>query len=119
MRKGYPVWIKQAGVEDGWKRAPVAWESCWDMRRWVKEGWPLRFIFNYALALHGSGLNNKSAPLSEGPGIREEIEQFVRRLGYRLSLAVVGERDVRPVIRLAIKGRGDDGWYRLSSLAIR
>ncbi len=222
MRKGYPVWIKQAGVKDGWKRAPVAWESCWDMRRWVKEGWPLRFIFNYALALHGSVLNNKSAPLPEGPGIREEIERFVRRLGYRLvlrelkhpatavagkplamtmkwqnvgsapcyrpyriayrlsndegyakvipstvrvndwmpgsvplfteeffegrwefpngavvevkdevpvpadvapgryglSLAVVGERDLRPAIRLAIEGRGDDGWYRLSELAV-
>jgi len=86
MRKGYPVYIKRAGVEDAWKTAPVAWESCWDMRRWVKEGWPLRFIFNYALALHGSVLNNKSAPLPEGPGIREEIERFVRRLGYRLVL---------------------------------
>jgi len=86
MRKGYPFWIRQAGVEDAWKTAPVAWESCWDMRRWVKEGWPLRFIFNYALALHGSVLNNKSAPLPEGPGIRPEIERFVRRLGYRLVL---------------------------------
>jgi len=86
MRKGYPFWIKQAGVEDAWKTAPVAWESCWDMRRWVQEKWPLRFIFNYALALHGSVLNNKSAPLPEGPEIRPEIERFVRRLGYRLVL---------------------------------
>jgi len=31
------------------------------MRRWVKDGWSLRYIFNYALALHGSYLNNKSA----------------------------------------------------------
>ncbi|HUT32472.1 MAG TPA: DUF4832 domain-containing protein [Planctomycetota bacterium] len=87
MRKGYPFWIKQAGVEDAWKTAPVAWESCWDMRRWVQEKWPLRFIFNYALALHGSVLNNKSAPLPEGPEIRPEIERFVRRLGYRLVLS--------------------------------
>jgi len=86
MRKGYPFWIQQAGVGEAWKTAPVAWESCWDMRRWVQEGWPLRFIFNYALALHGSVLNNKSAPLPEGPEIRPEIERFVRRLGYRLVL---------------------------------
>ncbi|MBM4032713.1 MAG: DUF4832 domain-containing protein [Planctomycetes bacterium] len=86
MRKGYPFWITQAGVGDAWKSAPVAWESCWDMRRWVQEKWPLRFIFNYALALHGSVLNNKSAPLPEGPEIRPEIERFVRRLGYRLVL---------------------------------
>ncbi|MBM4042023.1 MAG: DUF4832 domain-containing protein, partial [Planctomycetes bacterium] len=84
MRKGYPFWIQQAGVGEAWKTAPVAWESCWDMRRWVQEKWPLRFIFNYALALHGSVLNNKSAPLPEGPEIRPEIERFVRRLGYRL-----------------------------------
>jgi len=86
MRKGYPFWIQQAGVGDAWKTAPVAWESCWDMRRWVQEKWPLRFIFSYALALHGSVLNNKSAPLPEGPEIRPEIERFVRRLGYRLVL---------------------------------
>ena len=86
MRKGYPGWIKQAGVQDAWKTGPVAWESCWDMRRWVKEGWPLRFIFNYALALHGSYLNNKSAPLPEGEAVRREVERFVRRLGYRLVL---------------------------------
>ena len=86
MRKGYPFWIRQGGIEEAWKTGPVAWESCWDMRRWVKEGWPLRFIFNYALALHGSALNNKSAPLPEGEAVRAEIERFVRRLGYRLVL---------------------------------
>jgi len=86
MRKGYPFWIREAGVHDAWRTAPIAWESCWDMRRWVQEKWPLRFIFNYALALHGSYLNNKSAPLPDGPEIRPEIERFVRRLGYRLVL---------------------------------
>jgi len=86
MRKGYPFWIKQAGIQDAWKTAPVAWESGWDLRRWVKEDWSLRFIFNYALALHGSYLNNKSAPLPDDPKIRAEIQRFVRRLGYRLVL---------------------------------
>jgi hypothetical protein len=222
MRKGYPVWLQKAGVLDAWKTAPVAWESCWDMRRWVKEKWPLRFIFNYALALHGSYLNNKSAPLPEGPEVRAEIERFVRRLGYRLvlrelrhpssiaaggevavamkwqnvgsapcyrpyrvayrlsdakgfrralvgtvtvekwmpgsvplftedfykgewdlpngevvsvddritlpadlpagehtlSIAVVGAESLEPAIRLGIKGRGQDGWYRLSTIRV-
>ena len=66
MRKGYPVWIKEAGIQDAWKTAPVAWETCWDMRKWVNEGWSLRYIFNYALACHGSYINNKSAPLPAG-----------------------------------------------------
>ena len=46
-------------LEDG----SVAWETCWDMRKWVSEGWSLRYIFNYALACHASVINNKSAPL--------------------------------------------------------
>jgi hypothetical protein len=86
MRDAYPREIQGASAEEAWRTGPVAWESCWDMRRWVKDGWPLRYIFNYALALHGSYLNNKSAPLPEGPEVRPEIERFVRRLGYRLVL---------------------------------
>jgi hypothetical protein len=86
MRDAYPRLVQGAKVEEAWQVAPVAWESCWDMRRWVKEGWPLRYIFNYALALHGSYLNNKSAPLPEGEEVRPEIERFLRRLGYRFVL---------------------------------
>ncbi len=87
MRKGYPVWIAEAGLQDVWKTSPVAWESCWDLRKWVDEHWSLRFIFNYALACHASYLNNKSAPLSKDENVRPEIERFLRRLGYRLVLA--------------------------------
>jgi len=73
-------------LEERWKRAPVAFETCADIRRWRKEGWSLRQIFNYALALHASYINNKSAPLPEGPNVRAEVERFLRRLGYRLVL---------------------------------
>ncbi len=86
MRDAYPKEVQAAKIEDAWKMAPVAWETCWEMRKWVKEGWSLRYIFNYALALHGSYLNNKSAPLPEGENVRPEIERFLRRLGYRLVL---------------------------------
>jgi hypothetical protein len=86
MRMAYPRQLPEADAVDAWKRAPVAWETCWDMRKWVDEGWSLRFIFNYALALHGSVINNKSASLPEGDNIRPEVERFLRRLGYRLVL---------------------------------
>jgi hypothetical protein len=86
MCDAYPSLIPDYGAEDVWKTAPVAWESCWDMRKWVQEGWSLRYIFNYALAAHGSYLNNKSAPLPEGENARPEIERFLRRFGYRLVL---------------------------------
>ena len=72
MRKGYPVWVKESGLQDVWRTAPVAWETCWDMRKWVAEGWSLRYIFNYALALHGSYINNKSASLP--PGVQSQAD---------------------------------------------
>jgi len=221
MRMAYPKMLPAADAVDAWKTAPVAWETCWDMRKWVEEGWSLRFIFNYALACHGSLINNKSAPLPQREDVRPEVERFLRRLGYRLvlrelthpaevrpgeklalamkwqnigsapcykpyrlayrlsgksgqkvfvssitvnrwlpgsielfteeffrqpadlppgeiavvqdavllpkdlapgeytvSIAVVGEKDEKPVVRLGIKGRNDDGWYRLSKIAI-
>ena len=90
MRIAYPQLMKAASAQDVWKSAPVAWETCWDMRRWVQEQWPLRYIFNYALAVHGSYINNKSAPLPEGAEIRTEVERFLRRLGYRLVLREIG-----------------------------
>jgi len=86
MRMAYPQELTKAGAAHVWKTAPVAWETCWDMRKWVDEGWSLRFIFNYALALHGSYVNNKSAPLPPGEEVRAELERFLRRLGYRLVL---------------------------------
>ena len=87
MRDAYPRLVQDAGIDEAWKTAPVAWETCWDMRHWVKEDWSLRYILNYALALHGSYINNKSAPLPPNEATRPEIERFLRRLGYRFVLA--------------------------------
>jgi hypothetical protein len=86
MRDAYPQLIQGAAAQNVWRTAPVAWETCWDMRRWVSEGWSPGYIFNYALAFHASYVNNKSAPLPEGQEVREEIERFLRRLGYRFVL---------------------------------
>lgn len=200
MEHFYRQQLAAAGAEEAWRTAPVAFESCWDMRKWVEEGWSLRSIFEYALELHASYLNNKSAPLPAGDEARAEVERFLRRLGYRLvlrrlehpatvaagrtvrfestwdnvgvappyrdwRLAVRIERDQQrgyaagesvngwlpgehqagidlavpaeatpgrytvavavvapgtwePAVRLAIDGRGDDGWYAVSSLEV-
>jgi hypothetical protein len=124
MRMAYPQELTKAQAADVWKTSPVAWETCWDMRKWVQEGWSLRFIFNYALALHGSYINNKSAPLPSGPEVRPEIERFLRRLGYRLVLkelrhppqVKVGEK-----LELAMKWQntGSAPCYRPYRLAYR
>ena len=112
MRNLYPQQVQNAGVQDVWRTAPVAWETCWDMRRWTKEDWSLRFIFNYALALHGSYINNKSAPLPEDKDVREEIERFLRRLGYRLVLReLTHPRQARPGTVLTL----DMKWQNIGS----
>ena len=82
----YPYWFRQADVQQAWRRAPVAWQTWPDMRQWVQEDLPLRFIFNYALAHHASLLCNRSAPLPQGEAVRAEITRFLRRLGYRFVL---------------------------------
>lgn len=87
MDNFYLQQLAKTGAGDAWKRAPVAWESCWDMRKWQEAGWDIHAIFEYALHCHGSYLNNKSAPLPAGT--RSEIEWFLRRLGYRLVIRSV------------------------------
>ena len=84
MRDAYPEQIASTGSQDAWKQAPVAWETCWDMRKWVAEGWDIRYIFDYGLGYHASYVNNKSAPIPEGT--RPEVERLLRKLGYRLVL---------------------------------
>lgn len=37
---------------------------------------------------------------------------------YSLSVAVVAADSLQPVIRLGIKGRGEDGWYALSKVRL-
>lgn len=87
MEMGYPKLIKEADAYEAWKTGPVGFESCWDMRRWKKEGWDIDHIFDYALNLHTTYLNNKSAPVPEGT--RHQVERFLRRLGYRFTVRSV------------------------------
>ena len=84
MQDAYPKLVKESSAESVWKGAPVAWETCGDMNHWVKEGWDVRGIFDYALAYHASYVNNKSQPIPEGK--KPEVERLIRRLGYRLVL---------------------------------
>jgi hypothetical protein len=84
MENLYPQQIQKTGAADAWKTAPVAYESCWDMRKWKDQGWDVRAIFDFALDTHASYLNNKSAPIPDGT--RPEVERFLRKLGYRLVL---------------------------------
>jgi len=112
MRQFYTQALTKANAGDAWQRAPVAWETCWDMRKWVEEGWSLRYIFNYALALHGSYINNKSAPLPTGAEVEPELRRFLKRLGYRFVIRQLEHPPrVAPGGRLAIRTE----WQNLGS----
>jgi len=101
MRDFYPQAVEKAKAETAWQKAPVAFESCWDMRKWKQEGWDIRYIFEYGLNFHASFLNNKSAPIPEGT--RPEIERFLRKIGYRLVLRQLEYNEpVAPGASLAI-----------------
>ncbi len=87
MENCYPQNVEKSGATEVWKTAPVAFESCWDMRKWKDEGWDIRYIFDYALDYHVSYLNNKSAPIPEGT--RDEVERFLRKMGYRFTVRLL------------------------------
>jgi hypothetical protein len=86
MHNAYPSWIRKTKVQDAWKTAPIAYEPPNAVAEFVEKGWPLRWIFNYGLACHGSYFNGKSGKLPADDQFRKELERFLRRLGYRLVL---------------------------------
>ena len=87
METLYPKWIATGHAEDAWKTGPVAFESAWDMQRWVREGWDIHDIFDRGLKWHISYLNNKSAPLFDQT--LDEVRKFILKMGYRLVLRSV------------------------------
>jgi len=86
MFNKYPDLVRDNGLIDTWKTAPVAFEPPRNVDEFVNRKWPLRWIFNYGLALHGSYFNGKSAKLPDDEPFREELGRFLRRLGYRLVI---------------------------------
>jgi hypothetical protein len=86
MRDIYPAAIRRHRLEGAWKHAPISFEPPHTLAEFVEKGWPVRHIFNYALALHGSTFNGKSAVIPDDEVFHDELRRFLRRLGYRLVL---------------------------------
>lgn len=86
MLNAYPQWHRSVHAEDAWKSGPVAYEPPGAVSEFSEKKWPLRWIFNYALACHGSVFSGKSGPLPDDPLFRQELERFLKRLGYRFVL---------------------------------
>ncbi|MFQ6099601.1 MAG: beta-galactosidase, partial [Armatimonadota bacterium] len=80
----YPKQLADSGATEAWKLAPVCFETCWTMQFWHDRGWDVEWIFEQALKMHVSVVNNKSSPVPADwwPAVNE----FSRRMGYRLVL---------------------------------
>jgi hypothetical protein len=122
MQNFYLQQLQKTGSEDVWKTGPVAFESCWDMRKWKDAGWDIHYIFDYALNCHASYVNNKSAPIPAGT--RQEIERFLRKLGYRLVIrelehpeSVAGNAELP--VKIELENVGVAPPYRDYRLALR
>ena len=86
MFHSYPKRIRAIQDLNAWKNGPIAFEPPAAVAEFVEKDWPLRWIFNYGLAVHGSSFSGKSGRLPEDDHFRQELERFLRRLGYRLVL---------------------------------
>jgi hypothetical protein len=124
MYNAYPVFIRENKMQEAWKNGPVAFEPPAAVREFVDKGWPLRWIFNYALACHGSLFSGKSGKLPDDENFRRELERFLQRLGYRLVLKELQHpQQVKPgeKLQLAMKWQnvGSAPCYKPYRLAYR
>jgi hypothetical protein len=84
MEDYYMQQIIAADAYKVWKKAPVAFESGWEIKYWYDHGWSIDYILAYALSMHISIMNNKSLPIPDE--WRPEIDEFSKKMGYRLLL---------------------------------
>jgi hypothetical protein len=124
MFGSYPKRIQAIQDLNTWQNGPIAFEPPAAVAEFVEKDWPLRWIFNYGLAVHGSSFSGKSGRLPDDEHFREELERFLRRLGYRLVLKELKHpRQVKPgeELNLAMKWQnvGSAPCYRPYRLAYR
>ncbi|WP_172834156.1 DUF4832 domain-containing protein [Nitrospira japonica] len=76
--------LRDPVVAEAWKHGPIEFEVCGVMQDWIDKGFNLDLILQKGLEWHVSVLNAKSEPVPES--WRPRIEEFQKRLGYRLVL---------------------------------
>lgn len=84
MNDLYPEAVVSLGLDDAWRKAPVALESCWVMQHWKDAGWDLQYIMDQAVKWHMSSFNGKSSavPAEWWP----QVNWWLNHMGYRFAL---------------------------------
>ena len=84
MEDYYPQGIINFGMRDAWEKAPVSFEVCWVMKKWMNEGWDIDEIIDESLKWHISSFNAKSSPV---PAEWEpQVNRWLKKMGYRFVL---------------------------------
>ncbi|MBA3709363.1 MAG: DUF4832 domain-containing protein [Planctomycetes bacterium] len=84
MYDAYPFEVRDNGVAERWKTAPVTLETCWTVGFWQQHGWDLDWILDQGLKYHTSVFMPKSSFIPTA--WRDKIAAFDQRLGYRFVL---------------------------------
>ena len=118
----YPKEVHENGVAERWKTAPVTLETCWTVGYWEKMGWDVDWILEQGLKYHASIFMPKSSFIPER--LREKIDAFDRRLGYRFVLRQLNLRlEAKPGARIPywiwVENIGVAPIYRDYTLALR
>jgi len=85
--------LAKAKATEAWKTAPISFEMCTPLSAWLKaaQGHPdFRYTFAQALKMHVSTVNGGSHPIP--PQMRPLVDDFSRKMGYRLVLRQVAHR---------------------------
>jgi len=80
----YPEQIARGHLQDVWRTAPVALESCGVPESWKRWGFDLKPILDQALRWHVSTINIKSSRIP--PEWKSAFDEFQKQIGYRFVL---------------------------------
>jgi len=80
----YPQQIARGKLQDVWRTAPVALESCGVPGSWKQWGFSLKPILDQALRWHASTINIKSSLIPAE--WKSDFDQFQKQIGYRFVL---------------------------------
>lgn len=71
-------------MQDVWKKAPVSFETFWQLTEWQRRNWDIDGIIEESLSWHVSSINAKSSPIPYE--WKDKIEKWLKKMGYRFSL---------------------------------
>ncbi len=88
MKDVYPEDIIKSGMNEAWKKAPVAFEICATFLSWLEKykysKEMVEYIFDQGLKWHMSSFNAKSSPVPEE--WRSLVDIWLNKMGYRFVL---------------------------------